>query len=225
MYSVPRPADPRDYAQIDLCPADSVMVIARPPGSGRESSGAIGDLSLLHSDLTVPQYTSQPALVGCLRLRWRSRRSAELSWTAAAGTWPSCEARFPSVPPFPLPGPQLTLARTERAWLTGPPSTFFFSYLYILQVLAKGHSTLGQSPFTRPSAVQVPIAWAESDIIINPGDVIVADADGVVVFRPEMIERVLESVEKGREVDARCMADIAKGRPVAETFAEHRGKK
>ena len=102
-------------------------------------------------------------------------------------------------------------------------------------VFARGHSTLGQSPFTRPSAVNVPVTIAPEGVIpdtegafspatVNPGDFVVADEDGVVFVAPEMVPEVLKLVEKGREVDARCMADIQAGVGVQEAFKRHRGK-
>jgi regulator of RNase E activity RraA len=94
-----------------------------------------------------------------------------------------------------------------------------------VQVLAKAHGTIGQSPFTRVSAVEVPVAWAGTGLLINPYDVIVADEDGVVVVRPSTIDAVLEQVAKGQEADAKCLEDIKAGGTVADAFRKHRGKK
>ena len=102
-------------------------------------------------------------------------------------------------------------------------------------VFARGHSTLGQSPFTRPSAVNVPVTIAPEGIVpgvegafasatVNPGDFVVADEDGVVFVAPEMVSDVLRLAERGREVDARCMEDIQAGVSVQEAFRRHRGK-
>ena len=102
-------------------------------------------------------------------------------------------------------------------------------------VFARGHSTLGQSPFTRPSAVNVPVTiepqgvskeaeGAFASATVNPDDIIVADEDGVVFITPNMVEDVLKLAEKGRDVDARCMADIKAGTGVQEAFKRHRGK-
>lgn len=102
-------------------------------------------------------------------------------------------------------------------------------------VFARGHSTLGQSPFTRTSAVNVPLTIEPEAIVagtegafptavVNPGDLIVADADGVIFVPPSLLDQVLAFAEKGRDVDARCMADIRAGSSVQEAFKKHRGK-
>lgn len=105
--------------------------------------------------------------------------------------------------------------------------------LLSLQVYARGHSTLGQSPFTRPSRVQVPLCIspispnpdkAFPPTEVNPFDLVVADLDGVVVVRPEVVDRVIELAEKGREIDERCRKDLEVGKGVKETFKKHRGK-
>ncbi|KAH9839300.1 ribonuclease E inhibitor RraA/Dimethylmenaquinone methyltransferase [Rhodofomes roseus] len=102
-------------------------------------------------------------------------------------------------------------------------------------VFARGHSTLGQSPFTRPSAVNVPLTIQpqfSSDafkvtfeaVHVEPGDYVVADEDGVVCVPVGLVDRVLELAAKGREIDARCMTDIVAGSGVQEAFKRHRGK-
>ncbi|KAF8919916.1 RraA-like protein [Mucidula mucida] len=85
-------------------------------------------------------------------------------------------------------------------------------------VFSRGHSTLGQSPFTRPSAVDVQVTIAaESDfptITVNPGDWIVGDRDGVVCVPRDLRDKI----------DELCMADIQQGKGVQASFKEHRGK-
>ena len=99
-------------------------------------------------------------------------------------------------------------------------------------VFARGHSTLGQSPFTRPSEVNVPVVIASPDateedlppVRVEPGDWVVADEDGVVCVPVGQAEEVVGLAEKGREIDARCMEDIKAGKGVQASFKKHRGK-
>jgi regulator of RNase E activity RraA len=95
-------------------------------------------------------------------------------------------------------------------------------------VFARGHSTLGQSPFTHPSAINIPIEIPSDGgfpaVVVNPGDYMVADEDGVVCVPWDMMSSVIELAAKGREVDARCMEDIKAGKSIQETFKKHRGK-
>ncbi|KZT29017.1 RraA-like protein, partial [Neolentinus lepideus HHB14362 ss-1] len=100
-------------------------------------------------------------------------------------------------------------------------------------VFSRGHSTLGQSPFTRPSSVNVPLTIEAVDmgehasgfppLTVHPGDIMVADEDGVVCVPTEDVQKVLELAAHGREVDARCWTDIRAGEGVQAAFKKHRG--
>ena len=64
-------------------------------------------------------------------------------------------------------------------------------------VFARGHSTLGQSPFTRPSAVNVPVTIAPEGtdafpaLEVQPGDWMLADQDGVVCVPRDLVSKVV----------------------------------
>lgn len=99
-------------------------------------------------------------------------------------------------------------------------------------VFSRGHSTVGQSPFTQPSAVNVPLTIAPQGpgadsfpaVTIQPGDWIVADEDGVVCV-PRLLEsQVIDLATKGKQVDCLCMDDIRAGKGVQNSFKLHRGK-
>ncbi|SJX62483.1 uncharacterized protein SRS1_13331 [Sporisorium reilianum f. sp. reilianum] len=107
-------------------------------------------------------------------------------------------------------------------------------------VFARGHSTQGQSPFTRPSELQVPIEIRDPSteatdgdavsnpkmpsVTVRPGDLVLADIDGVVVVPPSVAEDVIRLAEKGRREDEMCMRDIKAGMPVKQAFAKNRTK-
>ncbi|KAG1865817.1 ribonuclease E inhibitor RraA/Dimethylmenaquinone methyltransferase [Suillus subalutaceus] len=101
-------------------------------------------------------------------------------------------------------------------------------------VFARGHSTVGQSPFVRPSGVNVTLTIHPKDagdgpdafapVTVTPGDWIVADEDGVVCVPLDMVDKVVELAKKGQDIDAKCMADIKAGKGIQASFKEHRGK-
>lgn len=107
-------------------------------------------------------------------------------------------------------------------------------------VFSRSHSTVGQSPFTRPSEVNVPLtiqpqypgflsgyfnpSGSFPAVTVNPGDWIVADEDGVVCVPQDLEEQVIELAQKGRAVDELCMMDIKAGKGVQASFKLHRGK-
>ncbi|SCV68919.1 BQ2448_1939 [Microbotryum intermedium] len=95
-----------------------------------------------------------------------------------------------------------------------------------MPVFATSHSTLGQSPFTRPSSIQQTLEITHPHwppIHISPHDVLIADLDGVVVVPYQKVQQVVEFAKKGKEVNERCMKDILQGEGVGESFARHRG--
>lgn len=100
-------------------------------------------------------------------------------------------------------------------------------------VFARGHSTLGQSPFTRPSEVNIPLIITppgELDdsgsfsVRVNPGDWIIGDEDGVVCVPRDLESQVVELASRGRIVDEHCMGDIKAGFLIQDTFRKYRGK-
>lgn len=100
-------------------------------------------------------------------------------------------------------------------------------------VFARGHSTLGPGGFTRVRSLNVPLTIKVApphadppfpDAVVNPGDIIVADLDGVVVVQPGQVEGVLEKAGPAHEADEKVRADLLAGKGVAESMLKHRGK-
>jgi regulator of RNase E activity RraA len=101
-------------------------------------------------------------------------------------------------------------------------------------VFARSHSTLGQQPFTRPSAINVPLDisapsvagdYALPSVRVEPGDWIIADEDGVVCVPRAMEQEVADLAELGKTADDKSLVDIQAGKGIAATFAKYRGKK
>ena len=103
----------------------------------------------------------------------------------------------------------------------------------VFPVFSRGHSTLGQSTFTQPAAVNVPLTilpqgpGAETfpAVTIEPGDWMVSDEDGVVCVPQVLESQVIELATKGRQVDSLCMDDIRAGKGVQNSFKVHRGNR
>lgn len=74
-----------------------------------------------------------------------------------------------------------------------------------LACFAKAVSHKG--PFkTGPGMVNVPVSICGQ--IVNPGDVVVADDDGIVTFPPDEASAVVAAVEERRRVEAGIMSEI-----------------
>lgn len=103
-------------------------------------------------------------------------------------------------------------------------------------VFARGHSTLGQGTFSRPSELNIPLTihpipdpeTGEAGEVfpsttVNPGDIVVGDVDGVVCVPIGLVNDVMKKCEVGRDVDAKCMEDIKAGKGIQASFKKWRG--
>lgn len=80
-------------------------------------------------------------------------------------------------------------------------------------VFARGRTPVSGRPFARLAAIQEPVDW--DGVTIHPGDVVVADGDGVVAVPAQGAASVLERARAIEERDARLAADVAAGVPLA----------
>lgn len=60
-----------------------------------------------------------------------------------------------------------------------------------------------------PGAVNVPVSIGGQ--VINPGDVIVADEDGIVSFPPELVDELIEAGNAHAKKEIKIMSEIATG--------------
>jgi len=96
-------------------------------------------------------------------------------------------------------------------------------------VFARGQSTLGSSPFTRPSEINIALSIEPQGNTsfpaakVEPGDWMIGDRDGVVYVPKGLESQVVALAAKGRAVDELCLRDIQRGKGVQESFRAHRG--
>lgn len=92
------------------------------------------------------------------------------------------------------------------------------------KVFAQENSILGSNTFTRASQVNVPLQF-KGDLWINPGDIMVGDADGVVVVPESLIGKVVSLCQERAEVDEKMFAELRKGAAMGPLIKEIRGDK
>ncbi|KAF4305608.1 hypothetical protein GTA08_BOTSDO07347 [Botryosphaeria dothidea] len=93
-------------------------------------------------------------------------------------------------------------------------------------LFARGTGNTAGSAICFPSETDVPVKLQSSiqEAVINPGDYIIADLDGVVCLPQGLAEKVLEIVPGIVAVDERCAEAIKNGMTVEEAFKTYRGK-
>ncbi|KAL2113916.1 hypothetical protein VUR80DRAFT_1769 [Thermomyces stellatus] len=77
-------------------------------------------------------------------------------------------------------------------------------------VFSRSTSILGSNTFTRASRINVPLQF-KGDLWVNPEDIIVADADGVVVTPPSLVEQVVALCEERAAIDEKTFEGLRKG--------------
>ncbi|MEM3578104.1 MAG: RraA family protein [Candidatus Bathyarchaeia archaeon] len=73
----------------------------------------------------------------------------------------------------------------------------------------------------RTEVVDVNVPIICGGVLVNPGDIIVGDADGVVVIPKEKLEEVVHRALKIEDVEKRMAADLGKGASVLETVKKY----
>lgn len=54
------------------------------------------------------------------------------------------------------------------------------------------------------------------DLWVHPGDIIIADVDGVVVTPPSLVERVVALCQERAEIDAKMFEGLHNGEEIGE---------
>lgn len=93
--------------------------------------------------------------------------------------------------------------------------------LTLHQVFSRDTSILGSNTFTKASEIDVPLQFKD-DLWVNPGDILVADADGVVVVPPSLLEKVIDLCQERAEIDEKTFAALRNGEAMGPTLARLR---
>jgi regulator of RNase E activity RraA len=73
------------------------------------------------------------------------------------------------------------------------------------------------------STVQIPVQCG--GVLVRPGDYIVGDCDGVIVRRPEEVEKLIYQAERIADIEAEMEAAIQGGQPMSSVAAISKKKK
>ncbi|KAK5058691.1 hypothetical protein LTR84_010955 [Exophiala bonariae] len=91
-------------------------------------------------------------------------------------------------------------------------------------LFARDCSILGSNTFTRSSEINVPVAYEidelseGSTIVIQPGDIILGDADGVVATPVSLIDECLRLCQERAEIDRKTLECLEAGDPMGPTI-------
>ena len=96
-----------------------------------------------------------------------------------------------------------------------------------LGLFARDVSILGSNTFTRSSELGVPVEYTideieEAKVVVNPGDIIVGDADGVVAIPTSAISKCIELCEERWEIDQKTLKCLENGDEMGLTIKSWR---
>ena len=86
-----------------------------------------------------------------------------------------------------------------------------------MQVFARETSVLGSNTFTKASEINVPLQF-KGELWIHPNDVLVGDADGVVVVPPSLMDQVVHLCQERAEIDEKTFAALHAGKGMGESI-------
>lgn len=95
-------------------------------------------------------------------------------------------------------------------------------------LFAREGSILGSGGFTRASEINVPVKYqiegleSSAEVEIRPGDIIMGDADGVVVVPVEAVGKCLELCKERWEIDQKTMECLENGEEMGPTIKKLR---
>ncbi|GAM86468.1 hypothetical protein ANO11243_044820 [Dothideomycetidae sp. 11243] len=93
-------------------------------------------------------------------------------------------------------------------------------------VFAREVGTSAPAEVVRVSEVNSPVRLQsdEQDAVINPGDILIADLNGVVCIPQDLAPRIVELMASQADADEKVAADIKAGKTFTDASKEHRSK-
>lgn len=91
---------------------------------------------------------------------------------------------------------------------------------YGLTIFAKGASPRAGQHFFSTVSKNSPVICA--GVLIKPGDVLVGDADGVIVIKPDDVTRIVERVKSFREKEQNMRTHLLAGGGLEEAVLKHK---
>lgn len=94
-------------------------------------------------------------------------------------------------------------------------------------LFARGISSLGSNTFTRSSEINSPVTYTNAEVengevVINPGDIIVGDADGVVAVPVDAVSDCIDLCRERFEIDQKTMECLQNGDEMGPTIKKLR---
>lgn len=95
-----------------------------------------------------------------------------------------------------------------------------------MPLFARNVSILGSNTFTRSSEINVPVKYQLEDvddhIVVNPGDILIADSDGVCAVPPTLLSQCVELCQERADIDRRTIDALTAGEEMGPTIARLR---
>lgn len=93
-------------------------------------------------------------------------------------------------------------------------------------LFARDVSSLGSNTFTRSSEINIPVEYdlpeVDSHVVVNPGDVLVGDCDGVCAVPPNLISECIDLCQERADIDEQTLKVLKNGEEMGPTIKKLR---
>jgi 4-hydroxy-4-methyl-2-oxoglutarate aldolase len=99
-------------------------------------------------------------------------------------------------------------------WIAKQMFPVYARYRTPVQSIGRWKVTAWQVPAYLPGATK-------QHVIVNPGDFILADADGVIIVPTDAVEKVLNEAERLTSTEVKIRAELAAGATLEQVLAKY----